>query len=229
MKFSSECGIQGSALLCIQSIWWVLVEIKRLALIELAHSESVLALIDQDSVPVHFLILDTTEVEVSVDVEHLAKIFQSPIGVKSSLQNSCLIPELLVWVEGNLLKNHPQTFKIAVMVVFLLEGQLICCRVECRFCLGESNVDLVAKFRHYLYVSEWWVEKVEFQRFNMLLSHDFLKLLLVYDFIDLLPRQNHLFYKRIVLELQSRYSLRIKLYQMPNWVQTYILSLFLHV
>lgn len=72
------------------------------------------------------------------------------------------------------------------MIVFLLERQLIGCRVVGWLRLCETDMDLVAEFRDYLYVGEGWVEKVEFQRLDVLLSHNLLKLLLVYYLVDLL-------------------------------------------
>ena len=87
---------------------------------------------------------------------------------------------------GHFLENHPQTLKIAVVVVFLLERQLIGCRVVGWLGLCETDMDLVAEFGENLYVGKGWVEKVEFQRLYVLLSHDLLKLLLVYYLVDLL-------------------------------------------
>ncbi len=45
---------------------------------------------------------------IAINIEHLAKVLKSSIWVKSSLQNSRFISEILGRIMWNLLHNHTQ-------------------------------------------------------------------------------------------------------------------------
>jgi hypothetical protein len=56
MEFFSETRIQIPSFLCIQPIRWIFIEIQWFSLVEFSNCETLLSLIDQNSITVHFLI-----------------------------------------------------------------------------------------------------------------------------------------------------------------------------